>query len=178
MSPEEFMITIVEEGSIDDALDVQIRALLVDSFPRDPVFHERRWNHEVPAWRVCVFDQRGIVGQIAIHEKSGLGPGGEFRFGGIAEVCVLERARRKGLVRRMLDVAHARLREEGVPFAILFGEKEVYGSSGYHPLGVPLRLRDVTTDRWTTAIRPSAMYIELLDDPFPTGTIDLRGPDF
>jgi predicted N-acetyltransferase YhbS len=96
----------------------------------------------------------------------------------MAEVCVHESQRGRGLVKRLLVEAHAALVERGVPFAFLFGEPHIYGSSGYRHLSADVRRLDPVKNAFETGPSRVALFKPLSDVPWPEGVVDLRGPMF
>lgn len=174
-------VTHVREPEVSSELDAELRRLLRACFPQphNAFFLERRYAHEVPLHRYLVRDTEGrLVAHLGIHDKL-LGVGsGEVQVGGMAEVCVDETQRGRGLVKRLLDEAHRALAERGVPFAFLFGEPAIYGSSGYRHLAADVRRFDPAKGATETGPSRVAMYKPLTTQPWPEGVVDLRGPMF
>jgi GNAT superfamily N-acetyltransferase len=171
----------VREPDVPERLDRELRELISGCFPqpRNAFFSERRYALEMPGHRYLLRDEQGrLVGHLAIHEKRLSVDTLELSVGGVAEVCVHESQRGRGHARRLLERAHEDLRARGVPFAVLFGEAELYISSGYLPLTAPIRRFDPETQRYETAPSRVALHRPLLGQAWPEGLIDLRGPMF
>ena len=174
-------IQFLEDAAVDAVLDRQLRELLSLCFtkPCDAVFRDRRYFHEPPRWRWFV---RGVAGEliahIAVHDKQIGTAAGELRMAGIAEVCVHPQYRGRGLVRDLLATAHAWLAAQGIPVAMLFGDKKHYASSGYRNISNPIRHRNSETGVWITEPSDWAMVKPLGNLDWPAGVVDLRGPTF
>lgn len=171
-------VALIREADVDAALDVALRALLSTCFtkPQDVVFRERRWFREPPARRWLVRDAAGVaIANVSLHDKAVSVAGREIRIGGVAEVCVHPGHRGRGWVRALLADVHAWLRGEQVPFAVLFGSPDVYGSSGYR-LVPNLLVRDDTTGEWIPT--PHGQAVALGSEPWPDGEVRLVGPRF
>jgi len=171
----------VREPDVSDSLDHELRELLSGCFPQpqNAFFRERRFATEMPRRRYLLRGEAGrLLGHVAVHDKV-LSVGAlELRVGGIAEVCVHASQRGQGHAKQLLDQAHQSLQEQGVPYALLFGEALLYTSSGYLPLTAPIRRFDPLTQTYETAVMRVALYKPLAGQPWPEGPIDLRGPMF
>ncbi len=170
----------VREPGVSDALDLELRELISSSFPQphNTFFKERRFAQEMPLHRWLMRDEASrLVAHLAVHEKRVLVGDSELAVGGIAEVCVHESQRGKGLVKQLLERAHRRLRDGGIEFALLFGEAPIYLSSGYVPLTVEIRWLDPESGAFQSGPRRS-LYKALAERAWPDGQVDLRGPLF
>jgi len=173
-------ISFFPDATVDSDGDARLRALLSACFT-DPCFRVRRFCHEMPGYRWLVTDPAtgGWVAHLAGHDKVIGHPGGELRIFGVAEVCVLPDHRGRGHVRGLLAAAHSWASARRFPFAMLFGRREVYESSGYVAVDNPIR-RLQNDGSWDLTPMKFAMARPLLDSapPWPDGLIDLRGPLF
>jgi predicted acetyltransferase len=172
----------MHDSAVDATLDAELRALLSSCFsgPASAIFARQRFHYEMPTRRWMVRDQRGLAAHIAAHDKTFAAGGIAVRSGGIAEVCVRADRRGAGLVRTMLEALHRDLLAEGIGWSTLFGDPRVYGSSGYRATLQPLRYLHVPSGAWRVEARDNFL-IARLDDrapPWPSGELDLRGPDF
>ena len=171
----------IEDAAVDAELDRQLRQLLSRCFkkPSDSVFRDRRYFHEPPRWRWLL---RGtpteLIAHLAVHDKRVATTRGEFRVAGIAEVCVHPQQRGQGLVRQLLASAHAWLTAQDLQFAMLFGDKQNYSSSGYLNIANPIRCLNLETGLWIVQPSDSAMVKRLGNVDWPAGLVDLRGPTF
>ena len=165
----------VPEDAIDARLDCELRGLLCACFtkPEDAVFRHRRYFLEPPQHRWLVRDTDGqLVGHAVVHEKEIIADQERYNVGGVAEVCVHPDSRRQGLAKLMLAAAHEWMAARGFSFAILFGEQEIYGSSGYS------LIHNLYHDGTAGLDRVDAMVRALSDTPWPASKVYLPGPKF
>ncbi len=169
----------LHDSDVDAELDRRVRELLCRCFrkPEDAVFQSQRFFKEMPAHRFLWFGQAGdLLGHIALHDKLVTFGDDPIAVGGVAEVCTHPDHRGQGAVRAGLGQAHDWLRGRGVPIAMLFGEREIYASSGYSRLADPVRHLDLETSTWQVRRMDLALAAPLLGQPIPKGPIDLAGP--
>ena len=173
------VIEFIEDVAVDAMLDWQLRELLSLCFtkPCDIVFRDRRYFHESPRWRWFV-PGNSLIAHVAVHDKIIGTTAGDVRVAGIAEVCVHPAHRGHGWVRQLLATAHPWLAAQGIPFAMLFGNSQVYSSSGYRNVADSLRYFDGATQTWQNKSFDCAMVQPLGAQEWPAGPVDLRGPTF
>ncbi len=185
-------IEYVPDSHVTPTLDRALISLLSTCFtkPGDEVFRERRYFHELPEHRFLMpatpetSVEDGIAAHLAIHDRAVSTTVGVLPCGGVAEVAVAPEHRRRGLVWRLLEEAHAWLSRHRYEFAILFGDPAVYGSSGYHAARNPIYYRDAETGecrcrRFGTSPGSEAfMYRSISGGVWPSGPIDLQGYKF
>ncbi len=173
-------IEYIPDSEVDAALDGQLRGLLSICFtgPQNERFKRQRYYSQMPRHRWIIREQGRVIAHVAVHDKSVGTPVGDLAIGGVAEVAVRPDFRGRGLVRQLIAAAHADLVWRGVPFAFLFGDHNVYESSGYVPVNNPLRFYDPSRNEWCVRPDASAMVALLGSTPWPEGEIDLRGPVF
>ena len=177
MYPE---ITALPDSTIDAEIDREIRDLLTTCFinAEDDVFSRRRYFKEPYPNRWIIRDgQQALVAHVGVHEKEIQARTGTHRFGGIAEVCVHPDTRGRGYVRAMLTVIHPWLAKRGFEFGVLFGDPEVYGSSGYTVvdnlfMNADPQLPDSPRRAVTAMVRP------LSEAAWPDGEVYLPGLKF
>jgi len=169
-------VQYLPDNSIDDALDAEIRGLLTTCFtkPEDSVFRTRRHFVEPYPHRWIIRDpQDRLVAHIGVHEKSAEVDGRKLRIGGIAEVCVHPDYRGRGYVKAMLACAHDWMRRNGFTFSVLYGDLNVYGSSGY------VEVRNLAYSGDEQGWHPtSGMVLALTDEPWPTSQVRIPGKKF
>ena len=173
MKPE---VEYLSDDSIDEAGDQELRGLLSTCFtkPGDEVFRVRRYWREPYKHRWVIRDAQGaLIAHVGLHEKAVVNDGASFRIGGICEVCVHPDYRGRGYVRSMLGIVHAWLARQDIPFAVLFGEPAVYGSSGYTEAGELFLNEDMTG--WKHV---KGMFMEISDVSWPDGDVHLVGLKF
>lgn len=174
-------VTYLPDETIDAATDAQLRRVLRACYrePRHEVFERQRYFNQPYPHRWIVRDQAGtIVAQLGIHERTFDCDGVSYRFGGVGDVCVHPDHRGNGYVRDMIAAAHDFLRQRDYPFGMLFGNPQVYGSSGYRRADNVLcnmAMESNTPGEWRP-VHP--LICELADTPWPTGTIHMPGPTF
>ena len=173
-------ITIVHrlDAEISATEDRELRRLLLASFPYATVLLTRRYIRQAPAHRWLVRSAAGeLIAHAAAHDKLISAGSRDLRIGGIAEVCVAHHFRGRRLVHCMLEEAHAWMRAEGIPFAMLFGHPKVYASSGYAVIENPILADTTLVDNWNP-FKGKPMIHPIAADPWPPGLVDLRGPTF
>jgi len=173
-------IEYLPDTAVDPALDAQLRALLSTCFtgPHNERFKTQRYYNEMPAHRWFIREPGRIIAHLATHDKTLGTTIGDLPIAGIAEVSVHPGFRGRGLVRQLLAAAHAYHTARAVPFAFLFGSRDVYSSSGYLPVTNPLRCFHPDSAKWIVQPLDSAMVKPLGTTIWPPGEIDLRGPMF
>lgn len=127
-------VEYLSDSSVDDAGDRELRGLLSTCFtkPGDDVFSKRRYWREPYQHRWIIRNERGaLIAHVGVHDKRVEAEGRTFRIGGICEVCVHPDYRGRGQVKAMLECVHSWLSANRFPFSVLFGDPQVYGSSGY-----------------------------------------------
>lgn len=176
---DNFIIQFIPDENVSATLDEQLRKLLVICFPDEKIFATQRFLYEKPKYRWFVFNERSEpVAHTALHIKSIKTDVDEHAFGGIAEVCVHPDYRRRGLVHALMNKVDEFLKNEKIPFAILFGEGKIYHSSGYKEITNEIRHFDPKSNKWIVEINKDGKYKKLLDLNWPQGQIDLQGPMF
>lgn len=107
-----FTLLHLRDDELDENLDRQFRALLLECFPHEAHHLEaKRYFHECPRNRWFAFDENGVLAaHIAAHEKVIGSAVGDLKVLGIAEVCVAAQFRGQGLVRSLLKEVHSTLR--------------------------------------------------------------------
>ncbi len=173
-------VSYLPDATVDAALDAEIRTLLTTCFkkPQDTVFETQRYFREPYPHRWIIRDTDGrMVAHIGVHEKGVHADGTVLLIAGIAEVCVHPDCRGRGYVRCMLDTVHARMGDAGRLFAVLFGNPDIYRSSGYRPAG-NLVLDAEAPGGGTRRATAAALVRPLATRPWPTDEVYLPGPSF
>ena len=161
-------------------LDRQLRDLLCACYlkPVDVVFRDRRFFREPPDHHWLVRDAAARpIAQVSVHERALIQDWRRIPMGGIAEVCVHPDHRGRGLVRQMLRAAHGWLAAREFRFAMLFGNPQVYTSSGY------VTVSNVSCEEYDAAGLPhrkpiAPMVCQLGAQPWPVDPILLPGLTF
>jgi predicted acetyltransferase len=171
----------IEDRNVGPELDAELRQLLSTCFTggANEIFRHQRFFSEMPAHRwVARNDEGRLAAHLAVHDKIVGTSAGDLRVGGIAEVCVDPSHRGQGLVRQLLALSDDWMIKQGIPFGILLGKKEVYGSSGYRHADNPVRYLVPSTGEWLEQSFSYFLIKSLGAIDWPTGGIDLRGPKF
>ena len=173
-------IEYLPDSDVDAVLDEQLRSLFSTCFtgPHNERFKWQRFYSEMPQHRWLIREPGRVIAHAAMHDKSIGSAAGNFAIGGIAEVSVHPDFRGRGLVKQLLAAAHAAAAQRVVPFAFLFGNRDVYRSSGYVPVKNPLRFFDPDRNGCYVRLDDTALVALLGPTPWPEGEIDLRGPIF
>ncbi|MCI0515954.1 GNAT family N-acetyltransferase [candidate division KSB1 bacterium] len=173
-------IEYIKDAEVDDQLDRELRYLLSACFIKagDEIFKSRRFYKEPPAHRWYIHGEDGqLIAHTALHEKMVETAQQKIPIGGIAEVCVLPEFRGCGLVRSLLKDVHHWLTVNQFPFAVLFGNPQVYSSSGYFSVS-NLYLQKKSEDSNVFWEPKLAMVCRLSAINWPEETVYLHGPDF
>ncbi len=172
------MIKYIQDFLVDERLDKQIIELLSICFSNEPLFQRQRFFKEKPQHRWYIDDGNRVTAQLAVHEKIISTEKGNYRIGGIAEVAVQPDHRGKGYVKLLLHEAHQWLQKNNFPFAMLFGEKHIYSSSGYSPVLNQIKYFHTKIGQWKIEVEPHAMKIVLGKVSWPSAIININGPTF
>lgn len=157
------------DAHVDEALEAELRALLSLCFGKD--FRDKRYHHELPAHRWLVRDEGALVAHLAVHDKTFEHAGETLPFLGVAEVCVAPSHRGRGLVKAMLREAETMF--STVPFAILLGDKGVYGSSGYRSVqNVYFPFEKMGKPNEDVMVKALGL------EAWPQGKVTIEGPPF
>jgi len=172
------MIKYIHDTEVGGNLNKKIVHLLSICFVKEPILHHRRYFKEMPQHRWYIEDDKKLIAHIAMHEKIMSSKNREFPFGGVAEVAVHPDFRGRGYVRKILIKVHKWLQTNEFPFAILFGEKEIYSSSGYSLVQNEIKYFNDETDKWIIEANRHALKNVLGSNPWPEGLININGPMF
>jgi predicted acetyltransferase len=171
-------IEFVTDSSVNSVLNEKLITILSICFPHQPIFKMQRYFKEVPNYRWFIESENQIIAHVALHEKVISIDGIDLNIGAIAEVCVHPDHRRKGLVKELLIAAHNWLKENKYKYAMLFGEEDVYKSSGYFNVTNEIKYLDYNTKKYKIEKNIDAMVKLLSDASWIEGLIDLNGPTF
>ncbi|WP_087025818.1 GNAT family N-acetyltransferase [Thaumasiovibrio subtropicus] len=127
-------VKYILDSNVDNELDLKLRTLLSTCFvgAHNARFKTQRYYNQLPQHRWYILgDQDEVVAHIALHERTVNVNDKVIAIGGVSEVCVLPAYRGQGLVHLLLKHLHEKQKALGMAFSVLFGETEVYGSTGY-----------------------------------------------
>ena len=172
------MIIYRSDETITGDEDLELRNLFFSCFSFNPIFLARRYFRQRPGHRWLVKGRTGeIVAHAAVHERTIGTESGDMLVGGIAEVCVATDHRGLGIAKELLQSIDQWLRGRGIGFALLFGQPQFYGSSGFVPIRNELKTENLFGGNWNP-FHGTPMIKSLSPIPWPSGRIDLRGPTF
>ena len=183
---KDFAISVIKNKNVSPELDSAIREGLVECYPEDREFFSRcRFWHSVPEWIVCAFTSDGTVaGHTAIVERV-ITVGQDavpVKVAGIQSVFVRPPWRKTGLSGRIMEIVLEEARSRDLDAGLLFclpvlGDK-VYGNMGWRQLDTAVFMKDDSGGRVPLPSKNIAMTIPITIREFPSGDIDLRGPDW
>lgn len=169
MERQTVRVTYLPDEAVDGALDAELRAWFHLCF--GAAFKHKRYYFEMLQHRWLVRAKGTLTAHLAVHDKTFESGHKVIRFIGLAEVCVAPPYRRRGLVKALLRAAEAPFSE--IPFAVLLGDLEVYGSSGYRPVGnVYFPFADAANPQSGVLVKP------LGSEAWPQGKVIVAGPLF
>ena len=88
-----------------------------------------------PVALVLAMEGDHVIAHLALYERNVLLDDEPERIGLIGGVVVRADVRRKGVASRLIEAAHAELRQRGIDFAVLFAlDHRHYASTGYAPM--------------------------------------------
>ena len=185
---ELYPLETLDENAIAAALDARIREHLTRCFPDNPEkFRQHRiWHNLSPEYTVLIRHKKGdqgtdsIIGHVAVVIRTMTTTWNwRYNVASIQGVSVAEEFRHAGLAVQMIERALDEARRRGYLYAVLFC-KEVYVPF-YEKLG--WRLADDSVVMWNEQDCPITMrsncpmYMELADQPFPEGPVDVHNPE-
>lgn len=140
---ETISIVRVLEREMGIDLEKKTIQMLTSCFP-----HELRFKYScnlarTPFVRFFAYSESQLAGHLAVHQINVCMEKRIEKWFGISEVCVYELYRKRGIAKKLLlevDLLAKHTLSEGR--ILLFGESRIYRSSGYHPLGCSLLVKD------------------------------------
>lgn len=175
---ENFEVKYIFDSDVDDILDRKFREALFLCFPKQIVFEKQRFYKELPQHRWYVEVDNKIVAHVAVHDLEINTEKGNIKVAGIAEVLVNPDFRKRGLAKLLLEQAHTWATQNNFDFAMLYGDKKVYCSSGYLNINNQIKYLDHESNEWKIETFVDAMVKQLGGIIWPEGVIDLNGPTF
>ncbi|WP_413699542.1 GNAT family N-acetyltransferase [Psychromonas sp. KJ10-10] len=169
-------IQYLRDADVTDALDQKIRDLLSSCFVQNQdaeIFKRQRCYYEMPAHRYLLWQEDRLIAHIAVHDKNILINDIEHSICGIAEVCVDAQFRKQGLVKAILNKVHQDRKANGDAYAVLFGDTEVYASSGYSLVNNLKALNH--SKEWAVT---GHTLVHALTKSWPTSSVKLIGIPF
>lgn len=178
-------LKVIYEKDISEELHIAIREGLVDCFPADTGYFSRQsWWHTRPAWRVlAVRDDGKVIGHVAVVVRTvSVGPGRvPVRSAGIQSVFVRPEYRGKGLsdqiMAQAMDEAKQRQLDAGLLFCVPKYES-AYARMGWTRIYTDVLMRNEEGKPVPIPGKNIVMVFPLNEKEFPTGEIDLMGPDW
>jgi kynurenine formamidase/predicted N-acetyltransferase YhbS len=174
---------VLEEGSIEPALDAAIRRLLCECFPPDiGVFSvSRAWNGVWPAFSAIAWHGDEVVGQLGIVDRQITCAGRPVRVAGIQNLAVSASWRGTGLAQRLMVAAMDEARRRGFRHGLLFCVPKLadfYGRQGWRRIDRPVTMHDAAGRSVPLTAKNICMEFLLAEEGLPAGAIDLEGRDW
>ena len=168
---------------VTEQLDHAIRQLLCACFPGDAaVFaRSRAWHDSAPAYSVVALDGERLVGHIGMVEREVLAGTVPARIVGVQNFCVATSHRGTSLSQSLMMSALAEATLRRIPFGLLFCIPEIeriYVRFGWRCRRESVAMRDEFGRSTPIPDKNICMGIELTEQPFPPGPIDLCGRDW
>jgi len=166
----------LKDSDVTPALDQKLRALLSQCFVKGQdaeIFSCQRYHQEMPQHRYLMWQGEELVAHVAVHDKLVTVSGVTYAISGIAEVCVHPKYRKRGLVKSLMERVNAERLKAGDAFALLFGDEQVYASSGYRCIDNLYVLSP--QQEWVAVGHAMAL---VLNKAWPTGEVRLVGIPF
>lgn len=174
------MVEYLPDRDVDACLDEALRALFSVCFTKaqDAVFQRRRYFVDPYPHRWVIRGQSGrLVAHAGVHAKCVVAGDVVYRAGGVCEVCVHPDDRGRGYVKAMLARIRDFLITEQFDFGLLFGDPEVYRSSGYRTITNLSIASDPESDP-AARMMVTGMILELGRRPWPDTAVYLPGGKF
>jgi GNAT superfamily N-acetyltransferase len=163
-------------AGLNGALGIEVQALIGQAFPDTDANGNDDGHHGMPDSIMILRDGQQVVAHLALYRREVDIGDDAVEIGMVGSVAVRRDRQGRGLSRLLLANAHARLRERGIPFSILFAcTPRVYLSIGYRLMANTTRFLD-RDGTWKTLIYRGSMYAQLSARTWPDLPIDLRGP--
>jgi GNAT superfamily N-acetyltransferase len=174
----------IEDRRVTAGLDRAIRDILVACFPADAEHfsRDRSWNSR-PSWvTVARTPDGGVAAHCAMVERGVLVNGAvAVTVAGVQGFSVVPEYRGLGLSGRLMEHALAEARRRGIDAGLLFclpALETVYGRMGWRRIDAAVVIRDESGKAVPLPEKNIAMAIMFSAESFPSGDIDLRGPDW
>lgn len=182
-SHHDAVLQVLEEESIDVALDGQIRRSLCLSFPNDAAHfsRSRSWHGSSPAYSVILRQEQDVIAHVGVVDRTISAGSRALRVAGVMNVFVLPSHRGRHLVERVMRAAMQEAQRRGMDIGLLFCLPSLI------PLYARMQWRDapghevVRTEGGRDLPLPPgniAMYFPLRLAELPPGTLHLRGNDW
>ena len=183
MPPTEQRLEVIDEARLSPATDLAIRQLLCECFPaeREDFARRRAWHDSVPAYTVVARRADRITAHLAVVLRAVACAGGSVTVAGVQSFCVAAPFRGTGLSGRLMAQALHEARRRGIGFGMLFCLPElagVYRAWGWSPTDRPVAMLDEHGKSAPLPEKNICMLIELGEQRFPSGPLDLQGRDW
>ena len=165
------------------ATDRAIRRLLCVCFPADAEAYTQRraWHGSTPAYTLVSRRADLIAGHLAIVIRTVRCADQPATVAGVQSLCVAAPYRGTGLAGRLMSGALDEARRRKVPFGMLFCDlrlEPLYRTLGWSQAVRPVIMLDEHGESVPIPGKNTCMLIELGQQCFPPGPLDLEGPDW
>ena len=182
-SETQFPLEVIAETEMPPATDGAIKLLLCECFPADvEVYrHTRAWHDSAPDFSVVYREGDLVLGHVGIMIRAIRCGDASVTVAGIENFCVARCRRGTGLSGKLMARALDEAVQRGVVFGLLFCVPELerfYRSRGWSTTTRPVTMLDEDGRCVPIPAKNISMVIDLADEEFPPGAIDLQGRDW
>ena len=181
----EIELSVILERDINDSLDAELRAALMECYPKDvQYFRKRSWWQSKPSWRVIAQEENGkIVAHTAIVLRSvQVGDNSmPVWVAGIQGVFVRQPYRGKGLSDRIMERAVKEMDHHNLEAGMLFCIPKLeglYGRMGWQKINAAVSFIGDLGEDESLLEDTTVMVYPVKLKAFPQGYIDLNGRDW
>ncbi|MDJ0821633.1 MAG: GNAT family N-acetyltransferase [Paracoccaceae bacterium] len=173
------MIEVIPELQLAAQDEARIVELLEICFPKE--YDGRSFFQQRPHQRVLWRDGQ-ILGQVSVFYRAVRLGDALIDIVGLGDVVVDPDFRGTGIATAMLDAAAQEARQNGIPFALLWGGRKLYLRAGFRPAANRYTTVDMADAVTGKVLHESSEYLRVLqlgDRPWREDLqLDLLGPTF
>jgi predicted N-acetyltransferase YhbS len=178
-----FKLEIVSEDAVSPELDAAIKDLLCECFPVDTeeFRKSRHWHGSAPAYSLVYRQGSSVPGHVGIVRRTITCAGRPVEVAGIESLAVSPTLRGSGLSRQLMIESMAEAKRKGIKFGFLFCSPKLerfYASLGWRRTNAAVTMLDQAGRDVPLPEKSIAMSLDLADETFPDGEIDLQGRDW
>lgn len=178
-----FSLELMEEDAMPPEIDAAIKVLLCECFPPDvEMFSKcRHWHGTAPAYTLVYRDGIRVLGHVGVVLRRVRCGQADVEIAGIQSLAVAPSLRGSGLACALMEDAMSEAERRGIRFGLLFCVPKLerfYAPLGWVRTNVAATMMDESGNPAPVPAKNIGMYLELTDEPFPKGNIDLRGRDW
>lgn len=165
------------EADLKEKIGEILRATF-EGYPRGKTFLQ-----QTPSFRLLAFDGQKLCGHMAVHHREISSQGKSHTIFGIADLCVLGPARKKGIASSLIHALEALAVTNEVEFLVLITDvHQFYLKNGFHTANNRccwlVLQNNQSFGLVKRRVEDGLMYKEIGDSTWPKGEIDLMGHVF